>query len=110
MLCLGYPLPEAPDLTTPDAFAAGLAAGVPVIAWCRDEAHAAAFRAAVTGWVARSAVRDLASRVFGWRQAAQESGESAEFGRHISLVWCDADRVPEQFVGRGRLGPPVQRG
>jgi vWA-MoxR associated protein C-terminal domain/Trypsin-like peptidase domain/Effector-associated domain 2/vWA-MoxR associated protein middle region 0 len=110
VLCLGYPLPAAPDLTTPDAFAAALAAGVPVIAWCRDAEHAAAFRAAVTGWVARSPVRDLTGRVFGWRQEARESPESAEFGRHISLVWCDADRVPEQFVGRGRLGPPVQRG
>ena len=110
MLCLGYPLAQAPDLNTPDEFAAALAAGVPIIAWCRDAAHAAAFRAAVSGWVGRAPVRDMARRVFGWRSEAPESAESAEFGRHISLVFCDADRVPDQYVSRGRLGPPGQRG
>jgi hypothetical protein len=111
LLCLGYPLGEARDLATPDAFAAGLAAGIPIIAWCRDPAHAPDFRQAMTRWVAEAPVRELARRVFAWRSAfdGPQAGTSGA-GRHISLVYCDADRVPQQFVGRGRLGPPAQKG
>jgi hypothetical protein len=105
LLCLGYPLGEARDIATPDEFAAGLAAGVPVIAWCRDPAYAKEFRQAMTRWAAEHPVRDLARQVFMWR-----SGHQSELRRHITLVYCDADRVPRQFVGRGRLGPPAQKG
>ncbi len=108
VLSLGFPLGEAADLTVPDAFTAALAAGVPVIAWCREATLAGEFHRVMATWLGEIPVRELPRRVFEQRSAAR-SGD-AELGRHISLVFCDADRVPQQFVGRGRLGPPVQRG
>ncbi|TDC67533.1 hypothetical protein E1200_14675 [Actinomadura sp. GC306] len=83
----------------------GLVAGIPVVAWCRDGRDPAQF--------AREAKDLLAENLMGLPRRALElrrralKGEGAgvgHLGLHLTLLFDDADRIPEPYV---RLRPPA---
>jgi hypothetical protein len=103
VLALAFPPWAAGDEA--DEHWVGLLSGTPVIAWCRDGRDPARFAREVKDLLAADLMR-LPRRTMELRRQAL-SGEGAgagHLGLHLTLVFDDADRIPEQYV---RLRPPA---
>ncbi|MFA1548522.1 VMAP-C domain-containing protein [Actinomadura chokoriensis] len=85
----------------------GLVAGIPVIAWCRDGRDPAQFAREVKELLASDLMK-LPRRTMELRRQALSSGSagagSGHLGLHLTLLFDDADRIPEPYV---RLRPPA---
>ena len=108
ILVLGAPPPPQRALKPHDAYAGALSAGVAYIVWIRDAALADTFRQTITEALDRAPVRELPGEITAWRRDPG-SATLAMLGKHTSVVVCDEDRVPVQFIGRD-LRPPAKRG
>lgn len=84
----------------------GLVAGIPVVAWCRDGRDPAQFAREVKDLLAADLMK-LPHRAMELRRKALSGGEgpgTGHLGLHLTLVFDDADRIPEPYV---RLQPPA---
>ncbi|MDL4814581.1 VMAP-C domain-containing protein [Actinomadura opuntiae] len=105
VLALAFPPWAGND--EPDEHWVGLLSGAPVIAWCRDGRDPARFAREVKDLLAADLMR-LPRRAMELRRQALAAGaeEAApdHLGLHLTLVFDDADRIPEPYV---RLRPPA---
>lgn len=86
---------------------AWLTAGLPVIAWCRTDEHAARFDADIPGVLVSGGIRALPAAVWRLRQdAGGVEAPSGHVGHHITLLWDEQDRLPPDE--RARLSHPAQ--
>lgn len=94
-VCLVLQVPEEPGCDPGEAVAAGLQAGVPVILWCRNHEVSARFDLTMTHLLTGRGVKELPSLVLQLRrEAVRFEGPGDHPGRHVTLLWDDADRVP----------------
>lgn len=72
-----------------------LSAGIPVIVWCRSDAVSARFDTHVLGVLNGNGVTSLPAAVWRLRQdAGRTDAPAGHVGRHITLLWDDARRLP----------------
>ncbi len=106
VLALAFP-PRGGAGDEPDEHWVGLVAGIPVVAWCRDGRDPALFAREVKGLLAADVMK-LPRRTMELRRKALSGGVegagSGHLGLHLTLVFDDADRIPEPYV---RLRPPA---
>jgi hypothetical protein len=106
VLALAFP-PSAGVDEEPDEHWVGLVAGIPVVAWCRDGRDPAQFAREVKGLLAADVMK-LPRRAMDLRRQALSGGPegfgSGHLGLHLTLMFDDADRIPEPYV---RLRPPA---
>jgi hypothetical protein len=99
--------PWADPSGEPDEHWVGLLAGVPVIVWCRDDRDPAHFAEEIKDLLAADLMA-LPWRTMQLRRQALSlrTGDSHHdhVGLHLSLIFDDADRIPEPYV---RLRPPA---
>jgi vWA-MoxR associated protein C-terminal domain/Effector-associated domain 2/vWA-MoxR associated protein middle region 0 len=89
-----------------DEFAAAVHAGIPVMVWCRDRRDAAAFEKEIRQLVGDHGLLKLPELVHRYRQQAHYPNQpTSHLGRHLTLLWDDADRFPERF---DNLAPPAR--
>jgi hypothetical protein len=105
-LALSFP-PQVTKEKLADELWVGLQAGTPIVVWCRDardpERFAREFQQLIDAGVLSLPHSLLVLR----RQAVQEQGSGPitdHLGLHMTLVFDDADRLPEPYV---RLNPPA---
>ncbi|UWZ34140.1 hypothetical protein Drose_23125 [Dactylosporangium roseum] len=100
VLALDAPLPDAGRLQN-DVFTAAIRAGVPALVWSRHPALSPALLDTVLALARRVGVAQLPAEVrrIRVRAAAVEPGPAVDedLGRHLALVWDDADRIPVEF-------------
>nr|WP_284466885.1 hypothetical protein [Actinomadura madurae] len=91
----------------PDEHWVGLLAGVPVVAWCRDGRDPARFAREVKELLAADLMK-LPRRTRELRRQALAGGPdgagAGHLGLHLTLLFDDAERVPEPYV---QLRPPA---
>jgi hypothetical protein len=94
-VCLVVPF-DPDEFTDPnhDPFAAALSAGIPVILWCRDAAEGQRFITAMRSLMTGRGLRELPALVLQARQEARMTGSDRHLGRHLGLLWDDANRFP----------------
>jgi hypothetical protein len=106
VLALAFP-PWSGEDDEADEHWVGLVAGIPVVAWCRDGRYPAQFAREVKELMAADLMK-LPRRTMELRRQALSSGSegtgSGHLGLHLTLVFDDADRIPEPYV---RLRPPA---
>ncbi|SFN86665.1 hypothetical protein SAMN04489713_103269 [Actinomadura madurae] len=106
VLALAFP-PWAGASDVPDEHWVGLVAGIPVVAWCRDGRDPARFAREVKELLAADLMK-LPRRTRELRRQALSAGAEGagggHLGLHLTLVFDDADRVPEPYV---QLRPPA---
>ncbi|WP_147339432.1 VMAP-C domain-containing protein [Actinomadura spongiicola] len=104
VLALAYP-PWGGENEEPDEHWVGLLAGTPVIAWCRDGRDPGQFAREVKDLLAADLMK-LPRRTMELRRQALSDGREGpgHLGLHLTLVFDDADRIPEPYV---RLRPPA---
>jgi hypothetical protein len=107
VLALAFPPWSRADDDEPDEHWVGLVAGIPVVAWCRDGRDPAQFAREVKDLLAADVLK-LPRRTMDLRRQALSGGPegagSGHLGLHLTLVFDDADRIPEPYV---RLRPPA---
>jgi vWA-MoxR associated protein C-terminal domain/Effector-associated domain 2/vWA-MoxR associated protein middle region 0 len=101
---LAFPPPPGRSLGY-DEFAAAVHAGVPLLAWCRDERDAAEFEKEIRLLIGGQGLARLPELVHSHRQRAHTDKAPDHLGRHLTLLWDDADRFPEDH----RLASPEMR-
>lgn len=105
-LALAFPpAPESPPVA--DELAVGLQAGVPVMAWCRGRCEPEDFEDEFRRVLDLGLLRLPDSVLLLRREALRLHGATAargHLGFHLTLVFDDADRVPEPYV---QLSPPL---
>jgi hypothetical protein len=88
-----------------DELEVGLQAGAPVIAWSRDQRVARNFPTELQRLLDMGLLRLPESVLLLRRQAVRtQAAEDAHLGFQLTLLFDNADRVPEPYV---RLSPPV---
>jgi hypothetical protein len=106
VLALAFP-PWGNQNGEPDEHWVGLLAGVPVIIWCRDGRDPVLFAEEIKNLLAADLLT-LPRRTMQLRRQALSAhiGDSPHdhLGLHLSLIFDDADRIPEPYV---RLRPPA---
>ncbi|TDB94861.1 hypothetical protein [Actinomadura sp. 7K534] len=106
VLALAFP-PWACGEDETDEHWVGLVAGIPVVAWCRDGRDPAKFAREVKDLLAADLMK-LPRRTMELRRQALSGGRegagAGHLGLHLTLVFDDADRIPEPYV---RLRPPA---
>ncbi|QKG25212.1 effector-associated domain 2-containing protein [Actinomadura verrucosospora] len=103
VLALAFP-PWA-ESDEPDEHWVGLLSGAPVMAWCRDGRDPARFAREVKDLLAADLMKLPRRTMELRRQALSGAGAgSGHLGLHLTLVFDDADRIPEPYV---RLRPPA---
>ncbi len=108
VLAMAFPPAESVDLVF-DELSAALYAGMPAVLWCRDDKLRPIFEQGVRELLAGRGLTELPARVLQLRQLADEletSEEAAALGRHVTLLWDDADRMPQSFSRPARLRAP----
>jgi hypothetical protein len=97
--------PPAEGRSVADELEVGLQAGAPVLAWCRDQREPRHFAAEFQRLLDKGLLRLPENALLLRRQAVKtQDPEDAHLGFHLTLVFDNADRVPEPYV---RLSPPV---
>jgi hypothetical protein len=81
-----------------DELTAAFYAGIPVMLWCRDTSLRHRFEQEIRAMLLGRGVAELPLHVMSLRQRADET-ENADspLGRHLTLLWDDADRIPLSF-------------
>jgi hypothetical protein len=96
-MAMAFP-PEENDELMQDELTAALYAGVPVVLWCRDTTLHHEFEKETKKMLVGRGLAELPTLVQRLRQQAGEhEDEETVIGRHLTLLWDDADRVPESF-------------
>ncbi len=105
-VCLVLMFPPGPTAELGgQELAAGLHAGVPVVAWCRDGGDPGVFESEVTRFLSASGLAGLPQLALRLRQEAVRQGQPTDHvGLHLTLLWDDADRLPERDA---RLAAPA---
>lgn len=94
---MGFP-PEHHQQLMTDELTAALFAGVPVVLWCRDAGLRDQFEREAKEMMNGRGLTELPNQVLRLRQRAdEEDNAEAVVGRHLTLLWDDADRIPEAF-------------
>ncbi|WP_166655416.1 VMAP-C domain-containing protein [Actinorugispora endophytica] len=86
-----------------DLVRVGWQSGVPIMLWCRDVRDFADFRGQVQRLLRAGGLLDLPEQVHRLRNEAELAGDPDHLGRHLTLLWDDADRVE----GPGPLRAPA---
>ena len=95
-LAMAFP-PEDIELGQ-DELTAALWAGIPVILWCRNPALRGQFESQIRHVLVGHGLMELPAQVLNLRQQADEVEDvPTPLGRHLTLLWDDADRVPASF-------------
>jgi hypothetical protein len=90
-----------------DELTATLYAGVPIVVWCREPALSAWFEEEFGRLLESSGLDRLPEHVLRLRrQAGRNNRAPARLGEHITLLWDDADRIPESLARPARLCAP----
>jgi hypothetical protein len=96
-VAMGFPPEHNQELMT-DELTAALYAGVPVVLWCRDASLRHRFELVTKDMLAGRGLIELPGQVLRLRQQAEEEDNAdGTVGRHLTLLWDDADRIPEAF-------------
>lgn len=97
-VAMGFPPEHNQELMT-DELTAALYAGVPVVLWCRDASLRHRFELVTKDMLAGRGLIELPGQLLRLRQQAEEEDDDADdtVGRHLTLLWDDADRIPEAF-------------
>ena len=105
-LAMAFPPKDSLDLVF-DELSAALYGGVPVVLWCRDDTLRTRFEPEVRELLNGHGLAELPIQVMRLRQQADEfDNTETSLGRHITLLWDDADRLPQSFSGANRLRAP----
>lgn len=110
-ICLALPFPPA-EAGPPggDEFAAGLAAGMPVIVWSREPTDPVGFCTTVRDVLANEGVAEIARRLLWLRRNAMKTMNKGQQGPNLApqvgLLWDDADQMPGPFRRPPRLHAP----
>ncbi len=97
-LAMAYPPADSSELMT-DELTAALYAGVPVVFWCRNALVGEQFEQKIRTVLTSHGLSELPAQIMRLRQDADEVEEATDtpLGRHLTLLWDDADRVPQAF-------------
>jgi hypothetical protein len=107
VVCVILAFPPPPGRTLGhDEFAAAVHAGVPLLAWYRDERDATEFEEEIRQLIGGQGLSKLPELVHGHRQRAHSNEAPDHLGRHLTLLWDDADRLPDETE---HLAPPKMR-
>ncbi|WP_285744615.1 hypothetical protein [Lentzea sp. NBRC 105346] len=90
----------------PDVLTAALYAGVPIVFWCRNRELAECFERDMTARLTDRGVAELPQQVLRLRRQVTGEAERPLLGEHLTLLWDDADRIPESFTRSTRLRAP----
>jgi vWA-MoxR associated protein C-terminal domain/Effector-associated domain 2/vWA-MoxR associated protein middle region 0 len=106
-LALAFP-PRRSATLLADELTAGLYAGMPVIVWCRDARSPDQFRQEVLRMLSGRGLAELPGTVRRLRLEADHGTDGGDnhLGRHLTVLFDDAERLPEQYRRRGRLRAP----
>jgi len=105
-LAMAFPPKESLDLVF-DELSAALYGGVPVVMWCRDDGLRTRFEPEVRQLLNGHGLAELPVQVMRLRRQADEfDNTDKSLGRHITLLWDDADRLPQSLSGANRLRAP----
>lgn len=105
-LAMAFPPKESLDLVS-DELSAALYGGVPVVLWCRDTSLRTRFEPEVRQLLNGHGLAELPIQVMRLRQQADEfDNTETNLGRHVTLLWDDADRLPQALSGANRLRAP----
>jgi hypothetical protein len=103
VLAMAFP-PWGGDPEPVDELWMGLHAGTPVIVFCRTGRDAERFRAEVTRLLGTDPLALPRKLLDLRRQAVSEDPDEDHLGLHVSVIFDDADRIPEPYL---RLEPPI---
>ncbi|KAA2261761.1 hypothetical protein F0L68_15200 [Solihabitans fulvus] len=103
-LAMAFP-PEDKHELIADELTAALYAGMPIVLWCRNALLRQRFEREIRETLTGRGLTELPSQVLRMRREADEVEESEPLGRHLTLLWDDADRIPESFT-HARLKAP----
>ncbi|MCD0452391.1 hypothetical protein LO762_24840 [Actinocorallia sp. API 0066] len=92
-VCLALAFPPL-DGHPSDELAVGLAAGTPIVLWCREGGDSARFIPDIRDML-NSDLMSLPQKIKDLRIRAAQTAEDAHLGRHLTLLFEDADRLPE---------------
>jgi hypothetical protein len=96
-IMMAFAPPDANDLGS-DEFAAGVHSGAPAILWCRDSQAAAGFESEMRELLDGHGLLMLPELIHRYRQRAHFPDASPQhLGRHLTLLWDDFDRLPEEL-------------
>ena len=104
-LAMAFAPDNSADLKA-DELTAGLYAGVPVIVWCRDERGPEQFRREFARMMAGRGLAELPAVVHRLRLEADHGTEHEHLGRHLTVLYDDADRLPDIYRRPGHLRAP----
>ena len=104
-LAMAFPPADSATLGS-DELSASLYAGMPVMLWCRDNDLQPRFEQEVKDLLAGRGLAELPKQVLQLRQRADETDTASALGRHLTLLWDDADRMPQAFSRTKRLRAP----
>lgn len=105
VLAMAFPPEESPILAF-DELSAALYGGMPAVLWCRDDGLRPRFEQELRELLAGHGLVELPRRVLQLRQKADETDNQVALGRHVTLLWDDADRMPQSFTRSTRLRAP----
>lgn len=92
-VCLAMAFPPRSDEAV-DELAVGIEAGLPIVLWCREGGDSARFIPDIRDML-NSDLMSLPQKIKELRIRAAQTGETAHLGRHLSLLFDDADRIPD---------------
>lgn len=104
-LAMAFPPKDSTTLGS-DELSASLYAGMPVMLWCRENDLRPRFEQEITELLAGHGLVELPKQVLQLRQKADETDTASALGRHLTLLWDDADRMPHGFSRKTRLRAP----
>jgi hypothetical protein len=95
-LAMAFPPKESVDLVS-DELSAALYGGMPVILWLRNDLLQKEFEQSVRELLTSHGLSELPAQVLQLRQQADELEDSdSVIGRHLTLLWDDANRMPQR--------------
>ena len=95
-VAMAFP-PKPEQKLMSDELTAALYAGVPVVLWCRDAGLRDEFEREAKEILTGRGLAELPNQVWRMRQRAHAEDNATIVGRHLTLLWDDADRIPEAF-------------
>jgi hypothetical protein len=104
-LAMSFP-PKHSTALGSDELSASLYAGMPVVLWCRDDELGPHFEEEIRELLAGHGLKELPKQVLQLRQKADQNDTASALGRHLTLLWDDADRTPQTFARSTRLRAP----
>jgi hypothetical protein len=106
-LAMAFAPGESAELSA-DELTAGLYAGMPVIIWCRDGRPPEQFRREVLKMLSGRGLAELPTMTRRLRLEADHGSDGGDdhLGRHLTVLFDDADRVPDSYRWPGRWRAP----